>query len=992
MHGDFSRRTFDAGDGYRSVLLQQGRPLLDADVNEQNEITAHHDEVRARDIIGRSGGPAPAGEEPGPFAITAPSSSAASGWGFTDEPWSALRVRGGNYYVDGVLAESLDGPANGWRLANQPHLPVIPLEDGDVPGLVEPEDDGRYLAYLDVWTRQVTFDEDPLLLESALGGPDTTTRAQTVWQVKLAPIGAGVTCSDLHEQAATLRTPRRLAAELAPPVAGADPCEISASGGYRRLENQLYRVQVHDGPDPASGTAPDGTFLWSRDNGSVRAGLDGLDVVNASTAVLVLDRQGRDEELSFGSGDLVEVTSRDRELRGQPGFLAEAGTPDELELPVTWRDGGPESLAALGSAPIVRRWEGGPEPIATTVTELEDGIGVRFPAGGTAATGDHWLIPARTVRLVHGLAQISGTIEWPPRIGQDVEQPPIGPDHHLTPLAILTRTGGLWSTESDCRLLFPALTELVTLDEIGGDGQEAMPGDPLPQPIRVTVRNGERPVPGAAVQFTASDAGTLDPASPPTSADPAEVLVPTGPDGVAQVRWRLNPAGPTTQTLTARRLDDHGSPIDVPVVVTGRIGVARQVAWDPVGCLRFARTRTVQDALETIISRRELRLLGGDGQSVTFRGEVVQRPVRVVVDDGCGPVVRAKVTATASSGFLDFGQVAPFAGEALPPAAGYAREATVETDEQGVAAFWWRPAFAGTRRWASLQIILEDSLQAPIVVNANLDASGEATPPVSGLHIERLVFATEPLSRFENDSAVGVSQLAAGIVVGLDGPVVESTVRDKPVMRVVLELPWPVGSQHRDWVPEGFDLSGTFATQAITLDAKVWAEGSTLFWNPTDSAASWLEKILFEVLGPRVQSVLGRFELDGWAVVAESDPALHLNGHAKAVVESGVEPGLARTLLDLPTDDAVAGGQFVQWFHLRRSAERVLMPEVPDVSGRTVAVAERILTGLGFTVTTRVEPSEVLRKGLVIETIPRAGTTHLPGSAIEVVVSGGRGG
>ena len=52
MHADLSRWTFDAGQAYRAVLLQQGRVMLDADVNEQAEITAYHDEARAADLVG----------------------------------------------------------------------------------------------------------------------------------------------------------------------------------------------------------------------------------------------------------------------------------------------------------------------------------------------------------------------------------------------------------------------------------------------------------------------------------------------------------------------------------------------------------------------------------------------------------------------------------------------------------------------------------------------------------------------------------------------------------------------------------------------------------------------------------------------------------------------------------------------------------------------------------------------------------------------------
>lgn len=57
MQGDFSRWTFDPRRDYRSVLMQQGRVLLDADWNEQSELTRYHDEIRARDVIGRAGSP-----------------------------------------------------------------------------------------------------------------------------------------------------------------------------------------------------------------------------------------------------------------------------------------------------------------------------------------------------------------------------------------------------------------------------------------------------------------------------------------------------------------------------------------------------------------------------------------------------------------------------------------------------------------------------------------------------------------------------------------------------------------------------------------------------------------------------------------------------------------------------------------------------------------------------------------------------------------------
>jgi hypothetical protein len=564
VHGDFSRWTFDRGAGYRSVLLQQGRVLLDADFNEQAAITAHHDETRMLDVAGRAGGPA----DGAGFALVDAAGAAPDG-----TAWEDLHVTPGRFYVDGVLAEAAateEGP--GHPLAAQPHL----RGNDEQPGLDEPEADGRYAAVLDVFTHHVTADEAPQLLESALGGPDTATRGQTVWQVTLRAVDPDETCAAARDAAAEPRTPPTLTASLADVAEVSDPCEITTANGYRRLENQLYRVQIHE-VDPGSGEA---TYLWSRENGSVVAGLDaiGPTAVAAMDAELTLDREGRDEELSIGEGDVVEVTSTDRALHGLPGFLATAGAPEGLLLPVAWAAGAPDDLAALGRAPVVRRWEGEPRPAGGGEDPLEDGIQVAF-GEGEFRTGDHWLIPARTVRLVYGATALSGTIEWPvDETGAPLPQPPLGPEHHRTTIALLDRAtadgAGAWTLRADCRRLFPPLTELVTIDLLGGDGQEALAGQPLPEVVRVAVRNGGLAVPGATVRFAAAG-GHLDTA-PPTSSDPATLDVACDARGHAEVRWLLNAGGPGTQVLTATLLDDASAPVGAEVHVTGRLREPRE--------------------------------------------------------------------------------------------------------------------------------------------------------------------------------------------------------------------------------------------------------------------------------------------------------------------------------------------------------------------------------------------------------------------------------
>ena len=57
MKGDFTRSTFTPDKHYSGVLMQQGRVQLDADWNEQIDITAHRVETEAGDVIGACGAP-----------------------------------------------------------------------------------------------------------------------------------------------------------------------------------------------------------------------------------------------------------------------------------------------------------------------------------------------------------------------------------------------------------------------------------------------------------------------------------------------------------------------------------------------------------------------------------------------------------------------------------------------------------------------------------------------------------------------------------------------------------------------------------------------------------------------------------------------------------------------------------------------------------------------------------------------------------------------
>jgi photosystem II stability/assembly factor-like uncharacterized protein len=220
VKGDFSRSTFRPHKHYRNVRLQQGRVQLDADWNEQADIQAHRDQTATRDMVGPTGAPL---HEAG-FALSVRN----------NELW----IGAGRYYVDGLLCEN-EGDVDFEGQA-------------DLPGALLPADPpGTYLAYVDAWKRHITAVEDPSLREVALGGPDTTTREKMVWQVKLQPV---VDNAEIRNVSSPDWAPRNtkstgLLSARAKPGADSDG-SASPGAGYRRLENQLYRVEIHEGGEP----------------------------------------------------------------------------------------------------------------------------------------------------------------------------------------------------------------------------------------------------------------------------------------------------------------------------------------------------------------------------------------------------------------------------------------------------------------------------------------------------------------------------------------------------------------------------------------------------------------------------------------------------------------------------------------------------------------------------------------------------------------------
>lgn len=352
-----------------------------------------------------------------------------------------LTISPGHMYVGGVLCEN----ERTVRLSAQPDLPG---------GADVFENAGANLVYVDVWQRHVTALDDPLLRESALGGPDHATRTKTVWQVKVAQPGdvpEGATCATLPAgwAPASAASSARLRAWAQPSQIQTDECMVPARGGYRRLENQLYRVEIHEGTQ----------YKWSRDNGSTVARLESLDPADATAATgkLTVSDAGRDAHSGLRTARWVELSDERRALRGEAGILLEVDRVNDNE--VAWRNyaGSPFTMADFGAGATVRRWDGTASAVAGGA-ELESGVWVELD--GSGRPGDHWTIPARTLK---------GEVEWPTEGGAPRWQPREGVEHRYAPLAFVQRDdGGSWSSVVDCRDLFPPLTD-ITADDVSYD-------------------------------------------------------------------------------------------------------------------------------------------------------------------------------------------------------------------------------------------------------------------------------------------------------------------------------------------------------------------------------------------------------------------------------------------------------------------------------------------------------------------------------------------
>jgi Family of unknown function (DUF6519) len=242
------------------------------------------------------------------------------------------------------------------------------------------------------------------------------------------------------------------------------------STGYRRLQNQLYRVEIHqpgqviDG-QPGNASNQKASFKWSRDNGSIVSIIENSQDIQKG--IITIRVSAQDAWSSSKTGQWIELLDEERELKGLPGQLARLNrvSGNKIEFDASSLDGN-----SLQAPTKVRRWDHTTKESSiftrTEWVELEDGIKVQFNEDSEYKTGDYWLIPARAS---------TNDIEWPNDQAQDVKkrqplfQTALGIHHDYCLLAsveVKSKSFLPLIEEQDQRFIFPALA--FAFDRRGG--------------------------------------------------------------------------------------------------------------------------------------------------------------------------------------------------------------------------------------------------------------------------------------------------------------------------------------------------------------------------------------------------------------------------------------------------------------------------------------------------------------------------------------------
>jgi hypothetical protein len=462
MKGDFSNWRDERKQNFNGVLHQQGRVLLDADWNAQTAITNGWQDTAGQDIIGAGVAAVPA-DQPDGFKIKTAVHAAGNSR-------VQLTVAPGRVWADGLLAELFSEPdpdvigdVTRWATYLTP-----PVQPGAVAAGAGGIASGvRDAVVLEVWREEINgFQIPSLLIEPALGGPDTTERVHTSMAFRLMRLGPTDTCEKIRGRLQDdFGNKGKLKATLQPPTVVTGECPTLGGGGYTGFEHQLYRIEIADvnsGPPQ---------FKWSQFGG----GLVGRgNLVTGSPNKIQITANLQAIASSGLSSFYLEALAYDNELgrwRVKYGVMATLSNGD-LTLGTTAVFG---TVGPAGST-FFRLWNG-IELVRDANTELPNQVGIFLDFDNPAPAskyvpGDYWTFPVR-----------AGEIRTPePLVGNDTGGglPPRGIHYHRVPLAVLAWSGTETGASTvpvpieDCRHIFQPLTRLATCCSYRvGDGMDS---------------------------------------------------------------------------------------------------------------------------------------------------------------------------------------------------------------------------------------------------------------------------------------------------------------------------------------------------------------------------------------------------------------------------------------------------------------------------------------------------------------------------------------
>ncbi|HEY6477573.1 MAG TPA: DUF6519 domain-containing protein, partial [Polyangia bacterium] len=532
MPSDVSRLLLQPRKHYADVRFQQGRALVDSDLNEGTQLREEERRQAALDLIGPTGTPdegfslgvplvagSPIPPQTDPLPVGKNLSTTNVQLGSSTVAVIPLTLRAGTMYVGGNRLPLEQPEPFVFQRDFLQLAPPEPLPQLDAEGAF------NQFYYLETWEQPVTSVEDPEIAEPMLRGPDVATRVRAMRRARLLNLGPSIaSCEDaftaLKTQLAAdnamvddasfevLSNGRlRIAFDAGP---SSDTCAPCAPNQRRYLgdENAAVRIMLTD----------PGHFVWAADDATPLFAVRVRNLDDATTPIEIemltppanedqIPLPGRVVELLpfaalLGGGDLPPAleTGHFKKVAAEVGAFTRASTAiDPTTRRFTLEDDGGFRAAVQA---FVSSWDPNHPAAARLNTPAEepgvldlymrlwhvaaDASGVQIPTptptGGVDPTGpalgDTGVIPVFVTPGRRGDFWVAALRVDTPGLVVPYDlrtEPggvsPHGPHHFVAPLALITGgPSGLLVALNDCRVRMRKVTDDSCITITVGDG------------------------------------------------------------------------------------------------------------------------------------------------------------------------------------------------------------------------------------------------------------------------------------------------------------------------------------------------------------------------------------------------------------------------------------------------------------------------------------------------------------------------------------------